>query len=57
MNNLLMLFIFIPILISILLLLNFLLAPSLPYPEKLSLYECGFSVVYAQTRKPFHLNF
>jgi len=52
-----MLFIFIPILISILLLLNFLLSPSLPYPEKLSLYECGFTVVYAQTRKPFHLHF
>lgn len=57
MNNLLMLFIFIPILIFILLFLNFLLAPSNPDSEKLSIYECGFTSVYGQTRKPFHINF
>lgn len=57
MNNLLMLFIFIPILIFILLLLNFLLAPSNPDSEKLSIYECGFTSVYGQTRQIFHIDF
>jgi NADH:ubiquinone oxidoreductase subunit 3 (subunit A) len=57
MNNLLMLFIFIPIFIVVLLLLNFLLSPSVPDAEKLSLYECGFTAVFGQTRKPFHINF
>jgi NADH:ubiquinone oxidoreductase subunit 3 (subunit A) len=57
MNTLLMLFIFLPILIFILLLLNFLLASSNPDAEKLSLYECGFTTVYAQTRGSFHINF
>ena len=57
MNNLLMLFIFIPILIFILLFLNFLLAPSNPDMEKLSIYECGFTSVYGQTRSTFHINF
>ena len=55
--TLLTLFIFIPILISILLLLNFILAPYKPDAEKLSLYECGFSPVYGQTRSTFHINF
>lgn len=57
MTNLLMLFLFIPILIFILLFLNFLLAPNLPDSEKLSIYECGFSTVYGQTRSTFHINF
>jgi NADH:ubiquinone oxidoreductase subunit 3 (subunit A) len=57
MNTLLVLFIFIPILISILLFLNFLLAPSNVDAEKISIYECGFTSVYGQTRKPFHINF
>ena len=57
MTNLLMLFIFVPILIFILLFLNFLLAPSNPDAEKLSIYECGFTSVYVQTRRPFHINF
>jgi len=57
MNTLLMLFIFIPILIIVLLSLNFLLAPSNPDTEKLSLYECGFTAVFGQTRSPFHINF
>jgi NADH:ubiquinone oxidoreductase subunit 3 (subunit A) len=57
MNTLLMLFFFIPILVIALLLLNFLLAPSKPDSEKLSIYECGFSAVYGQTRSTFHINF
>ena len=57
MTNLLMLFIFIPILIFILLFLNFILAPSKADPEKMSIYECGFTSVYGQTRSTFHINF
>ena len=56
-STLLMLFIFVPILVFILLAVNFLLAPSKPDAEKLSLYECGFSPVYGQTRSTFHINF
>ena len=48
---------FIPILIFILLFLNFWLSPSNPDPEKLSIYECGFTAVYGQTRSTFHINF
>lgn len=57
MSTLLMLFIFVPILIFILLFLNFLLAPSNPDAEKLSIYECGFTAVFGQTRSQFHINF
>jgi NADH-ubiquinone oxidoreductase chain 3 len=57
MTNLLMLFLFIPILIFVLLLLNFLLASSNPDAEKLSIYECGFTPVYGQTRSTFHINY
>jgi NADH:ubiquinone oxidoreductase subunit 3 (subunit A) len=57
MTNLLMLFIFIPILIFILLFLNFILAPANPDQNKLSIYECGFTPVYGQTRSTFHINF
>jgi NADH-ubiquinone oxidoreductase chain 3 len=52
-----MLFFFIPVLVFILLFLNFLLAPSKPDAEKLSLYECGFQTVYGQTRSTFYINF
>ena len=57
MNNILMLFIFVPILSLILLLLNFLLAPKNAYESKVSAYECGFSPIYGQTRNVFHINF
>lgn len=57
MNTLLMLFIFIPILIFVLLFLNFLLAPSNPDTEKMSIYECGFTSVFGQTRSTFHINY
>jgi len=45
MNALLMLFIFVPILVAILLLLNYFLALSTPSPDsaKNQAYECGFS--------------
>nr|WVH38176.1 NADH dehydrogenase subunit 3 [Lenzites betulinus] len=57
MNNILMLFIFVPILTGILLALNLLLAPKQPYEAKVSAYECGFSPVYGQTRNVFYINF
>ena len=57
MNNILMLFIFVPILSGILLVLNFLLAPKNAYESKVSAYECGFSPIYGQTRNVFHINF
>ena len=57
MNNLIMLFIFVPILSLILLALNILLAPKNPDEAKVSAYECGFSPVYGQTRNVFYINF
>jgi len=57
MNNLLFLFIFVPILAFILLALNVLLAPHRPDEAKVSAYECGFSPVYGQTRSTFHIHF
>ena len=57
MNNILMLFIFVPILSGVLLLLNFLLSPHRPDEAKVSAYECGFSPVYGQTRSTFQIHF
>lgn len=57
MNNLLMFFIFVPILVLILLLLNLVLAPIQPDNEKLSPFECGFSPIYGQTRNNFNIQF
>ena len=49
--------IFVPFLIFVLLFLNYLLAPSNIDAEKMSIYECGFTSVYGQTRSTFHINF
>jgi NADH-ubiquinone oxidoreductase chain 3 len=57
MNNLLMLFIFVPILALLLLGLNLLLAAHKPDEAKVSAYECGFSPVYGQTRSTFQIHF
>nr|YP_010879542.1 NADH dehydrogenase subunit 3 [Heterobasidion abietinum]YP_010879626.1 NADH dehydrogenase subunit 3 [Heterobasidion parviporum]WHL55312.1 NADH dehydrogenase subunit 3 [Heterobasidion abietinum]WHL55396.1 NADH dehydrogenase subunit 3 [Heterobasidion parviporum] len=57
MNNLLMLFIFIPILAVLLLGLNFLLAVHRPDESKVSAYECGFSIIHGQTRTNFQIHF
>ena len=57
MNNILMLFIFVPILAGILLVLNFFLAVHRPDEAKVSAYECGFSPVYGQTRSTFQIHF
>ena len=57
MNNIIMLFIFIPVLSSALLALNLLLAPTNPDEAKLSAYECGFNMIPGQTRSTFHIHF
>ena len=57
MNNLIMLFIFVPILSLILLALNILLAPKNPDEAKVSAYECGFNAIHGQTRSTFHIHF
>lgn len=51
------LFIFVPILASILLILNILLATHRPDESKVSPYECGFSTIYGQTRSVFQVHF
>ena len=56
-NNLLILFIFVPVLTLIILGLNWLLATRKPYDSKLSSYECGFIVLPNQTRNPFLVHF
>ena len=57
MNNILMLFIFVPILALILLALNILLAPHVPYEAKVSAYECGYHAIPGQTRSTFQIQF
>ena len=57
MNNIIMLFIFVPILAVILLALNIFLAPHLPYEAKVSSYECGYNMIPGQTRATFHIHF
>jgi len=48
---------FVPVLVAILLGLNLLLAVHRPDYEKVSVYECGFPVLTAQTRNPFSISF
>lgn len=55
--TLFILFIFVPILAVLLLALNVLLSPSRPDEQKVSAYECGFSVIYGQTRSTFQIHF
>lgn len=57
MNNLSMLFIFVPILAFVLLALNVLLAPHRPDESKVSSYECGFIPLLGQTRSTFQIHF
>ena len=46
---------FVPILVSILLIINTLFAPSRPDAEKNSSYESGFIAITGQTRIPFSI--
>lgn len=57
MNNLLTLFILVPVLSALLLGLNLLLAPQIPDESKVSGYECGFLPIPGQTRSIFHIHF
>ena len=57
MNNIITLFIIVPILAFVLLALNLLLATHRPYEAKLSIYECGFEPVPEQTRSKFSIQF
>ena len=57
MNNLLFIFLFVPLLAGILLALNLLLAPHRPDESKISQYECGFLALPGQTRSTFQIHF
>jgi len=57
MTTLTVLFLFVPVLVAILLLVNVLLAPSRPDAEKVTSYECGYSAIQGQTRAPFSIQY
>lgn len=57
MTSITILFLFVPVLVAILLVLNVLLAVHRPDSEKVTPYECGFSPVYGQTRAPFSIQY
>src|SRR5712672_698722 len=57
MNNLLMLFIFVPILAFVLLFVNFLFSAHRPDESKISAYECGYSAIRKQNRTDFQIQF
>jgi NADH-ubiquinone oxidoreductase chain 3 len=57
MNNLMFLFIIVPLLAGLLLALNLLLAPHKPDEAKVSIYECGFQTIPGQTRSTFQIHF
>lgn len=50
-------FLFVPILASILLGINFLFATHNPYNEKNSVFECGFHSFLGQNRSEFNISF
>src|SRR3954471_9528437 len=50
-------FIFIPLLVFILLIINLILAPHNPYKEKDSVFECGFHSFLGQNRTQFSISF
>jgi len=57
MNNLLFIFILVPVLAAVLLGLNVLLAVHRPDESKISQYECGFLALPGQTRSTFQIHF
>ena len=57
MNNLIFIFIIVPVLACALLALNLLLSPNKPDEAKLSIYECGFLTIPGQTRSTFQIHF
>lgn len=57
MSTITILFLFVPVLVAILLLVNVLLAPSRPDAEKVTSYECGYAPLLGQTRTPFSIQY
>lgn len=57
MTSLTFFFILIPILALLLLSINLLLSPHLPYQEKNSAFECGFHSFLGQNRTQFSISF
>jgi NADH-ubiquinone oxidoreductase chain 3 len=57
MNNLIFLFILVPVLALVLLGLNLLLSAHKPDESKVSPYECGFLGIEGQTRSTFQIHF
>lgn len=57
MSSLIVFLIFVPILATILLGLNLVLAPHNPYEEKDSAFECGFHSFLGQNRSEFSISF
>ena len=57
MNAITIYLILVPVIGFILLLANILLAKHVPYAEKVTSYECGFSPIYGQNRSPFTIQF
>nr|WBU10902.1 NADH dehydrogenase subunit 3 [Malassezia sp.] len=57
MNSITIFLILVPVLGLILLIVNILFAKHLPYSEKVTSYECGFTPIYGQNRNPFTIQF
>ena len=57
MSSITFFFIFVAVLCSLFLLLNFMLAPHNPYQEKYSIFECGFHSFLGQNRTQFGIKF
>ena len=57
MSSITFLFIFVTVLTSLFLVLNFALAPHNPYQEKYSIFECGFHSFLGQNRTQFGVKF
>jgi NADH-ubiquinone oxidoreductase chain 3 len=57
MNNILILFIIVPVLSLILLGFNLLLSKHNPDESKVSAYECGFLAIEGQTRSTFQIHY
>lgn len=55
--NLLVLLIIVPIIVALLLTLNWLFAVNRPDAEKVTPYECGFNPIHGQVRSPFTVQY
>ena len=57
MNALTIYLILVPVVGFVLLLVSILLGKHVPYAEKVTSYECGFSPIHGQNRSPFTIQF